>query len=57
MGKDMITEERKQVILKFAIFCITFDGELLRPSIVNDEEWDWLIKGYTEVKNNLKDGK
>lgn len=51
-----MTEERKKEILKFAIFCITFDGELLRPSIVNDEEWDWLIKGYTELKNKLKYG-
>ena len=52
----MITDKRKEQIFQFAKLCIvedksTSDGfELKRPSICNDEEWDWLYNGYTKAK-------
>lgn len=54
-----MTEERKKQILKWATMCFVEDEtepdgvKLARPSICNDEEWEWLSKGYQEAKNKI----
>ncbi len=53
------TPERRKFIMELAIYCLIEDDteidgvNLARSPMLTDEEWNWLITGYTKQKEEM----